>query len=1504
MANQDIMLSVGSVFDPSGVMEGVRNLQATLQKQGGITLKSTNAAVDTGSAQKVLDTIAAQSLAIDSVIVKERTVLKANGDIVTGLVSMKVKWTDLHGAVVETEKAITSVASKLDKGDKVLTKDKYALTPGAELKTAQRELDGMIKSHDTLLGKAETYAVKSANWDAKKQIQLQGITALLREQVNTFDMLARAGDFKGAAVKHDEIQKTAQEMENLRVSTTSAAGAFSSLGSHMTNAIKQTIAYTFSIGLLRSAQQLLNKAIEFTVELNKEMINIQVLQAQGARSSGEIERLAKSYNKLAQEMGSTTVEIAKGSVEWLRQGNSIAQTTELLRSSTMLSKLGNLSSAESTEYLTSTINSFKIEAEDAIGVVDRLIAVDNSSATSTKELATALRYSAASAQQAGVSLEQLISYIGVISSTTRINAESIGQAMKTIFTRMQDIKAGKVDEDGLGLNNVETALTRVDIKLRDSQTEFRDMGVVLEELALKWEGLNEIEQANIGKAIAGVRQNSMFMVLMTNMSEALRLQEEQLNATGLATDRYNIYLRGVEAAQNKLKASLEALFQQAISSGMVRWWLGFATSILQAMKFLGGFNTVLIVTVATLALLNLPKIIAEVIKFSIEIKKLGENIKMVAEASKIGAGKGMLVDLFKGISKAQILAIVLALAAVAAVIYSIVKASHAIEGSIPAVNKFQDAIATNAEAIKRTEKLVERYNELNSIIRKTAEETSEFVSVNQELKELYPELNGYIDENGDYILTSAINMERLTAATLANQEANEIDLRNAAEKNASQKGKELGKAYDKMVKAQERSDRNPDSQALRDAATKASSAYLTLRDEMLDQYKLMGEDAAKEFMAGFTGGFLLQVDEFGKTVVATADSLKYELFQKLFVAGGGLPDFRDIYDRDPDKLKLPLTVDSDDVLVAMEEIQTKFDKFKDISEKVKAGDFTGIDQKDLDELGLGIEFVGDKLQFTGTSLATFKNGMAALISKIRQANPELATSTEELIKQAYAANMVRYNTEPLIGTLDAITAAQQQQNEEGYISIETANALVLANSSLADYLTASGDGFIFAGEGARDLAASELQATFASFGLGAAGYLAADGNIALAWSAVEASELLAKEKLQLYGLLKGFGALIDMASMPSVGGGGGGAKTEDPSKIAIEAKEAEIKSLEDKKKALQDELEQFKKYIAAQKEALRLAKEEQDFQEELARKSKDLAKLKARIAILSLDDSEEAMAQRLKLEEEASELEVEIAKDKTERTYDLQMEALDRVQKAFEDGIDKQMDAIEKMIAAIRALIEALRKAAEESGTSGGAALNTMKTTAEDTATAIADAMQKQYDLSEATKNALKEQILKWLAVGVSIGKAIELAKDYAEAINGPMGAVTYSPSDWSKVSKGEWEAKPVIYKEHTGGLIEKHHSGNFAGGLESNEVFAKLLKGEFVATEGQMDNFLSRTMPNIVSRAVGGNVNLSMPITVEGNMDESVLPSIEKIANKVIREINKTMVIRGSVRSANQTIS
>ena len=112
------------------------------------------------------------------------------------------------------------------------------------------------------------------------------------------------------------------------------------------------------------------------------------------------------------------------------------------------------------------------------------------------EISSALQRSSVSAQQAGVSFEELASMITVVSSVSRRAPESIGESFKTMFARYQDILQGGVDEEGMGINNVGKALDRVGISIRDAEGGFRDFSDVLSDLYPKWASLNEVEQAN------------------------------------------------------------------------------------------------------------------------------------------------------------------------------------------------------------------------------------------------------------------------------------------------------------------------------------------------------------------------------------------------------------------------------------------------------------------------------------------------------------------------------------------------------------------------------------------------------------------------------------------------------------------------------------------------------------------------------------------------------------------------------------------------------------------------------------------------------------------------------------------------------------------------------------------------------------------------------------------------------------------------------------------------
>jgi TP901 family phage tail tape measure protein len=82
--------------------------------------------------------------------------------------------------------------------------------------------------------------------------------------------------------------------------------------------------------------------------------------------------------------------------------------------------------------------------------------------------------------------------------------EMIGQSLKTIFTRMEQIKLGKMfEDDTTTINQVAKSLDAVGIAMMKDANTFRPMADVLDELGAKWDTLTQKQQNAIAGTIAG-----------------------------------------------------------------------------------------------------------------------------------------------------------------------------------------------------------------------------------------------------------------------------------------------------------------------------------------------------------------------------------------------------------------------------------------------------------------------------------------------------------------------------------------------------------------------------------------------------------------------------------------------------------------------------------------------------------------------------------------------------------------------------------------------------------------------------------------------------------------------------------------------------------------------------------------------------------------------------------------------------------------------------------------
>jgi len=107
--------------------------------------------------------------------------------------------------------------------------------------------------------------------------------------------------------------------------------------------------------------------------------------------------------------------------------------------------------------------------------VDRLAAVAATTASDLEELSKGMGKVAAAANQMGVGEDQLAAQLSTIISVTRQAPESVGTALRTVYARISDIKAG-IDEDGVTLGKYSGDMAKLGFNVLDATGNLRDMG--------------------------------------------------------------------------------------------------------------------------------------------------------------------------------------------------------------------------------------------------------------------------------------------------------------------------------------------------------------------------------------------------------------------------------------------------------------------------------------------------------------------------------------------------------------------------------------------------------------------------------------------------------------------------------------------------------------------------------------------------------------------------------------------------------------------------------------------------------------------------------------------------------------------------------------------------------------------------------------------------------------------------------------------------------------------
>lgn len=310
------------------------------------------------------------------------------------------------------------------------------------------------------------------------------------------------------------------------------------------------------------------------IDLNTQITELAKVSEQ---SSKQIYDDFSSYADIAKEVRGTISDTIVATADWSKNGYSIPDSKQLAEVSQLYKNVGDgINIDEANESLISTLQGFKLEADQAEHIVDVFNEVSNNEAISSGGIGDALQRSAASFNAASTSLEKSVSLVTATNSVLQ-DPEKVGNMWRTVSARLRgsetELKEMGADTDGLvtstsKLQALVKGITGFDI-MKDKDT-YKDIYDIVLGIGEKWQDLSDIDRASLLEALAGKQQSNALAAALNNIDVLKKSYGEAMNAQGSAREENEEYAKSIQASIDLTKAKLEELSADLLSSDFLK----------------------------------------------------------------------------------------------------------------------------------------------------------------------------------------------------------------------------------------------------------------------------------------------------------------------------------------------------------------------------------------------------------------------------------------------------------------------------------------------------------------------------------------------------------------------------------------------------------------------------------------------------------------------------------------------------------------------------------------------------------------------------------------------------------------------------------------------------------------------------------------------------------------------------------------------------------------------
>ena len=392
--------------------------------------------------------------------------------------------------------------------------------------------------------------------------------------------------------------------------------------------LANTARWQLSSSMLHGFLGSLQSAFSYAQNLNKSLTDIQIVTG---NSSDYMANFAGEANKAAQALSTTTRNYADASLIFFQQGLNDDEVAKRTETTIKMAQATGDSVNQVSSYLTAIWNNFYDGSESLEHYADIITKLGAATASSSSEIAEGLQQFAGIGNTIGLSYDYATAALTTLTANTRQSATEIGNSLKTIFSRFQGVTLGDTLEDGVDLNKYSNALKKVGVDIIDVNGEMKDMDSILDETADHWGGLSRAQKMAFAETAAGTMQYTKLVSLMDHWDDMKQNLAFAQDADGTLDEQAEIYAESWEAAQKRVRAAWEAIWNDLVNDDFFITLLNGAEDALHAIDdvidSMGGLRGVILLVGTALTTVFSQEIAGE-------INRLAGNIRVMTGAAK------------------------------------------------------------------------------------------------------------------------------------------------------------------------------------------------------------------------------------------------------------------------------------------------------------------------------------------------------------------------------------------------------------------------------------------------------------------------------------------------------------------------------------------------------------------------------------------------------------------------------------------------------------------------------------------------------------------------------------------------------------------------------------------------------------------------------------------------------------------------------------------------------